>query len=122
LGKATGFCVLIGKRAETKILFSDLEIMREVEKEKPAMVAIDAPLNLPRKGSSRNIEKVIRAMKIRIFLPLFFWDKEVNAAGNKAEARFAEEKLQSNRDLPRSILRLNWNKKKKESQTANKKV
>jgi predicted nuclease with RNAse H fold len=45
--RPTGFCLLRGADAETSDLFADSEILEAVRKAAPALVAIDAPLNLP---------------------------------------------------------------------------
>jgi predicted nuclease with RNAse H fold len=52
----TGFCVLTDSSAETKLLYSDDDIIREVENVRPACVAIDAPFWLPRDGVWRSGE------------------------------------------------------------------
>ena len=43
----TGFCVFEDKRVSVKTLKTDEEIIKEVEKECPDLVCIDAPLTLP---------------------------------------------------------------------------
>ena len=45
--RPTGFCLLRGSNVETSDLFSDDEILNAVREAAPALVAIDAPLNLP---------------------------------------------------------------------------
>ncbi len=45
--RETGFCILKDMKVKTSILYSDKEIIREVEEAKPEIVAIDAPLSLP---------------------------------------------------------------------------
>lgn len=45
--RPSGMCLLKSLRAETFLLYSDEEILKCVEKEKPDLVAIDAPLRLP---------------------------------------------------------------------------
>jgi predicted nuclease with RNAse H fold len=46
-GRPSGACRLVGWRAATTLLFTDEEIMDYVRGTGPALVAIDAPLNLP---------------------------------------------------------------------------
>jgi len=43
----TGFCFL-GRKTDVKILHTDKEILEEIKKCKPILVAIDAPLSLPK--------------------------------------------------------------------------
>lgn len=51
--RSTGFCVLRGPSSlETAVLHSDEEILSAVERVRPALVVIDAPLSLPRGRST----------------------------------------------------------------------
>lgn len=63
-GKAenpTGFCVLTENGTETKLLYSDEEILKEVEEAEPECIAIDAPFWMPQFGLWRPCdEKLIR--------------------------------------------------------------
>jgi len=45
--RPTGLCVLRGMRARTQIAFADAEILDVIERVRPAVVPIDAPLSLP---------------------------------------------------------------------------
>lgn len=45
--RPTGLCLLRGDRAETRVAFTDEEILEAARAARPALVAIDAPLNLP---------------------------------------------------------------------------
>lgn len=45
--RPTGVCFLKRLRARTALLYSDEEILNYVRKEKPDLVAVDAPLTLP---------------------------------------------------------------------------
>jgi hypothetical protein len=69
-GKAenpTGFCLLTEDGSQTKLLFSDTEILREIEETKPDCIAIDAPFWIPRVGAWRSSdEKLLK----RGFQPL----------------------------------------------------
>jgi uncharacterized protein len=46
-GRPTGVCLLEQGRAETRLLYRDKEILEYSREKKPALIAIDAPLNLP---------------------------------------------------------------------------
>jgi predicted nuclease with RNAse H fold len=46
--RATGVCVLRDLTAETRVAFSDDEILNFVKEARPALVPIDAPLSLPK--------------------------------------------------------------------------
>jgi predicted nuclease with RNAse H fold len=45
--RPTGFCLLIGTKAETSLVYSDQEIINKTILSKPKVVAVDAPLSLP---------------------------------------------------------------------------
>ena len=45
--RPTGFCVLTDMKIETALVYTDKEILQKIEKSKPEIVAIDAPLSLP---------------------------------------------------------------------------
>jgi len=50
--RPTGMCILKGLKAKTSILYSDEDILSCIQKDKPDLVAIDAPLTLPPGRSS----------------------------------------------------------------------
>jgi len=45
--RPTGVCLLRGLEAKTALLYSDKDILDVIEKEKPILVTMDAPLSLP---------------------------------------------------------------------------
>lgn len=51
----TGFCLLTDEGSQAKLLFSDTEILREIEDTKPDCIAIDAPFWLPQSGILENL-------------------------------------------------------------------
>jgi predicted nuclease with RNAse H fold len=71
----TGFCYLIDNKVFTKILHKDEEIIENVKRLKPKIIAIDAPLSLPKgrknidkKGSHfRKCDLELRKFKIKFF-------------------------------------------------------
>jgi predicted nuclease with RNAse H fold len=74
--RPTGMCVLRGLEAETFLSYDDGSILECAEREAPALVAIDAPLNLPpgrrsiedRNGQHfRSCDLELRRRKIRFF-------------------------------------------------------
>jgi predicted nuclease with RNAse H fold len=74
--RPTGLCVLRGLRARTQIAYADEEILRTIEKARPDLVPIDAPLSLPpgrksihdRAGEHlRECDRELRRRKIRFF-------------------------------------------------------
>jgi len=67
----TGWACLQGKSVETRELFSDEEILHETFKAKPNVVAIDAPLTLPRKGMTRKTDRNMHRCGYHVLPPLY---------------------------------------------------
>jgi predicted nuclease with RNAse H fold len=67
----TGFCLLSEQGAETKILYSDLDIMNEIDSIKPECIAIDAPFWLPKFGAWRPAEEKLLKRGFQPPSPLF---------------------------------------------------
>jgi predicted nuclease with RNAse H fold len=73
-GKAenpTGFCLLDENGSQTKLLFSDMEILREIETVKPECIAIDAPFWLPQGGIWRTSEEKLLKRGFQPISPVF---------------------------------------------------
>jgi len=88
--KPTGFASLFGLRATTKILFSDNEIIEEIAWSRSAILSIDAPLSKPLSGKSRQCEKDLRKMKIRVFPCMFAGMKKLTERGIMLATTFRE--------------------------------
>jgi predicted nuclease with RNAse H fold len=67
----TGFCLLTEQGSETKILYSDLDILNEIELTKPECIAIDAPFWLPKFGAWRPAEEKLLKRGFQPVSPLF---------------------------------------------------
>jgi len=74
--RPTGFCILDGMNADCCILYTDEEIVEKVESIKPEVVAIDAPLALPKGRKSfeercdihlRKCDRQLLDMGIKVF-------------------------------------------------------
>ena len=61
--RPTGFCLLSGMKAETTMLYTNDEILRKTEENKPRVIVIDAPLSCPQEGNHWMIDKVIISEK-----------------------------------------------------------
>ncbi len=104
--RPTGFCVLTGKRVKTKILLGDTEILEGIFNSRPALVAIDAPLNLPRgrccleddcicRGHShlRECDRAVRRLGIPIFALTLGPMRALTIRGMKIRDRLKKEKI-----------------------------
>ena len=75
--RPTGFCIMNDKmNVRTKILYKDREIIKNILEEKPKIIAIDAPLSLPKGRKSleqksnihlRECDKELLRNKIKFF-------------------------------------------------------
>lgn len=74
--RPTGFCVLDGMDANTCLVYTDSEVVEKTLNAKPKVVAIDAPLALPKGRKSlkrrskihfRQCDKELMRMKIKFF-------------------------------------------------------
>jgi len=74
--RETGFCILKGMKSETLILRSDKEIIQRIEEIEPDVIAIDAPLSLPKGRKSidertdvhlRECDRELLKRKIKFF-------------------------------------------------------
>ncbi len=74
--RATGVCLLRGLRAQTRVAFSDDDILNTVHQAQPDLVPIDAPLSLPKGRRTisdrtgrhfRDCDLALRRLGIRFF-------------------------------------------------------
>ncbi len=104
--RPTGFCALMGTHVQTRILHDDLEILEEILSAKPVLVAIDAPLTLPRgrccleddcacrgKGHLRECDRAVRRLGIPIFALSLGPMRTLTKRGMKIRDRLVKEKL-----------------------------
>ena len=77
----SGFALLFGRKIETKFLYPDAEIVEQCVRSRPRVVAIDAPLSLPRQGGFRSADKQLVERGLRVFPPTFAGMKKLTARG-----------------------------------------
>lgn len=65
----SGFCLLTEEETETKLLYTNLEILKEIESVKPQCIAIDAPFWIP-KDAWRPSDKLLIEKGFRPISPL----------------------------------------------------
>jgi len=74
--RPTGFCILDGMRVETQLVYNDREIVQKIDEVKPEVIAIDAPLSLPKGRKSieertnvhlRECDKELLGRRIKFF-------------------------------------------------------
>ncbi|MBI4176370.1 MAG: DUF429 domain-containing protein [Candidatus Aenigmarchaeota archaeon] len=67
----TGFCLLTKEGSKAKLLHSDNEILYEIEKIKPDIIAIDAPFSFPEDGHFRDSDVQLRKLGYSPLSPSF---------------------------------------------------
>ncbi|MEM2108487.1 MAG: DUF429 domain-containing protein [Candidatus Bathyarchaeia archaeon] len=68
----TGWALLRRKALETTLIRTDSEILESIVKNQPIIVAIDAPLHLPKKGNFfRNADREMIRKGYKVFSPTF---------------------------------------------------
>jgi len=65
----TGLAFWENKVVETSLVYKDCEILEKITWAKPKIVAIDAPLKLPKKGLLRKVDKDLINRGYRVFPP-----------------------------------------------------
>jgi len=67
----TGLALLKSKKVKTSLVLTNRELIRSITKYKPTLLAIDAPLSLPKKGSYRKADIEMIKRGYRVFAPDF---------------------------------------------------
>lgn len=65
----TGWALWENKKVETSLVYTDNEILEGITRNKPAIISIDAPFNLPKKGILRKADKEMIRRGYRVFPP-----------------------------------------------------
>ncbi len=67
----TGFCIMTEEGTKAKRLYSDNEILREIEKVKPDLICVDAPFSFPDEGYYREGDKELKRLGMNPLSPKF---------------------------------------------------
>jgi len=65
----TGWALWKERTLKTSLLYADKELLEGIVKSKPAIIAIDAPLGLPKSGILRKADKKMIKKSYRVFPP-----------------------------------------------------
>jgi len=66
----TGWALWRNRRVKTSLVYRNNDILKGIARSKPAIIAIDAPLSLPKSGILRKVDKEMIARGYRVFPPI----------------------------------------------------
>jgi predicted nuclease with RNAse H fold len=69
--RETGYAVIFRRSLRSGILHTDDEIIDMCCAEAPEIIAVDAPLSMPRSGSLRKADRLLMGMGLRVLPPTF---------------------------------------------------
>ncbi len=89
----SGFTVLISRKFDAKILYSDEQIIANCMSEQPDVVAIDAPLSFPKQGNLRNADLSLIRRGLRVFHPTFGGMRTLTERGIHLAKKLKDKKI-----------------------------
>jgi len=89
----TGWALLHDAIFRVKELYEDSEILLETVSAKPTLVAIDAPLTLPKKGFMRSVDQEMRRRGYQVFPPSFKGMKMLTERAGRLVKKLEETKI-----------------------------
>jgi len=89
----TGWASWKNKRISTCHLYKNKEILEQLTKIKPILVAIDAPLSLPKKGAMRKLDKEMHRRGYPVFPPRFPAMEKLTLRARKITQQIKKEEL-----------------------------
>ena len=89
----SGFALLSDRKIETRLVYSDDEIIELCIRERPSVVAIDAPLSLPRRGNLRKADASLIKRGFRVFPPTFAGMRSLTLRGMRLAKELRAKKI-----------------------------
>ncbi|MDI6805493.1 MAG: DUF429 domain-containing protein [Candidatus Bathyarchaeia archaeon] len=87
----TGWALWKNGGVKTKLVYTNKEILKETLINKPSIIAIDAPLNLPKKGILRKADRKMIEIGYRVFPPVLPAMKKLTLRAIKINKLIAEK-------------------------------
>jgi len=87
----TGWALWKNKAVKTSLIYTDNEILEGIARSKPAIIAIDAPLCLPKRGNLRRADKEMIRKGYRVFPPSLPAMMKLTLRGMKINKSIAEK-------------------------------
>lgn len=88
--RETGWALLYGCKVEILTFHSDDEILRKTLESNPLLVAIDAPLTLPKDGKMRLADREMKKLGYSVLPPLFPGMKDLTLRGIRLASKMRE--------------------------------
>jgi predicted nuclease with RNAse H fold len=89
----SGFAILSGRTFKTQLVYSDRQIIDLCTRERPAAVAIDAPLSLPARGNLRKADALLIKRGLRVFPPTFAGMRSLTERGIRLAKKLRARKI-----------------------------
>jgi predicted nuclease with RNAse H fold len=89
----SGFAVLEDGEFETSLAYSDEQIIELCKSHGPDLVAIDAPLTLPRRGNLRKSDLSLIRRGLRVFPPTFAGMRKLTERGMRLAKKLRAKKI-----------------------------
>ena len=89
----SGFSILMGRKFVTRLIYSDEQIIYLCSVEKPDIVAIDAPLSLPKIGNLRKADLSLIKRGLRVFPPTFGGMRSLTKRGTNLAKKLRARKI-----------------------------
>jgi len=90
----SGFALLSDQKVGTRLVYSDKEIAELCTRERPTLVAIDAPLSLPLRGNLRAADRELIKRGLRVFPPTFAGMRSLTERGVSLAAELRTKNLE----------------------------
>ncbi|MCX8150911.1 MAG: DUF429 domain-containing protein [Candidatus Bathyarchaeota archaeon] len=87
----SGIAILEGRNLKARLVYTDTEILEVIEKNKPELIAIDAPLNTPLQGFSRKADRDMIKNGYRVLPPKLTFMNTLTSRAVKLNKRIKEK-------------------------------
>ena len=110
----SGLATLSGRTFKTRLVYPDEEIIELCKRERPSLVAIDAPLSFPKRGNLRNADASLIKRGLRVFPPTFAGMRSLTQRGANLARELRARKIHVIEIHPRTsgvLLFKTWDRK-----------
>ena len=91
----SGIAVLTGQTVQANLVYNDSEILELLERCKPVLVAIDAPLSEPKSGYSRAADRQMLRRGYKVFPPNFMHMRQLTLRAVQLNRQITQKAYQT---------------------------